>query len=53
MCFRHEAEMRKAEAEAHREEMRDEAESRHKEAKAFCEIMLFMMLGKKQDENNN
>jgi hypothetical protein len=51
--FRHEAEMRKAEAEARREEMRAEAESRREEAKAFHEMMLFMMLGKKHDENNN
>ena len=51
--FRHEVELRKAEAEARREEMRAEAESRREEAKAFREMMLFMMLGKKHDENNN
>jgi hypothetical protein len=45
-CFKHEVEMRKAEAEARHEEMRAEAESRHEEAKAFHEKMLFMMLGK-------
>ncbi len=43
--------LRKAEAEAHHEEMRAEAESHHEEAEAFHEMMLFMMLGKKQDNN--
>ncbi len=43
--------MRKAEAEAHREEMRAEAESHREEAKAFREMMLLMMMGKKQDDN--
>jgi len=51
--YRHVAEIRKAEAEACREEMRAEAESRREEAKAFREMMLFMMFGKKQDENQN
>ena len=51
--FRHEAELRKAEAEARCEEMKAEAESRREEAKAFREMMLFMMLGKKQEDNNN
>ncbi len=40
--FRHEAELRKAEAEACREEMRAEAESHHEEAKAFREMMITM-----------
>jgi hypothetical protein len=31
--------------------MKAEAESRCEEAKTFCEMMLLMMLGKKQDEN--
>jgi hypothetical protein len=51
--FRHEAELKKAEAEARREEMKAEAESRREEAKAFREMMIFMMLGKKQEDNNN
>jgi hypothetical protein len=52
-CFRHEAEMRKAEAKALREEVRAEAESCREEAKAFREMMLFMTLGKKHVGNNN
>ncbi len=51
--FRHEVEIRKAEAEARRKEMKAEAESRREEAKSFREMMLFMMLGEKQDDNNN
>jgi hypothetical protein len=38
--------MRKAEAEAHREEMKAEVESHYEEARAFHEMMLIMMLGK-------
>ncbi len=45
--------MRKAEAEARREEMKAEVESHCEEARAFHEMMMIMMLGKKQDENNN
>jgi hypothetical protein len=51
--FRHEVELRKAEAEARHDEMRAEAESRREESKAFCEMMLFIMFGKKQDEKEN
>jgi hypothetical protein len=49
-CYKHEAEIRKAEAEACHEEMRAEAERHRRESKAFCKMMLFMMFGKKQDE---
>jgi hypothetical protein len=51
--FRRDSELRKAEAEAHREEMKAEAESCREEAKAFHEMMMIKMLGKKQDANIN
>jgi hypothetical protein len=39
--------MRKAEAEAHREEMKAEVESHQNEEMAFHEMMMIMMLEKK------
>jgi hypothetical protein len=47
--FRHEVELRKAEAKARHEEMKAEAESHREEARAFRE----MLMEKKQDENVN
>jgi hypothetical protein len=45
--------MRKAEAVARREEIKAEVVSCREEAMTFHEMMMIMMLGKKQDENNN
>jgi hypothetical protein len=51
--FRHDVETRKAEAEARWIEMKAEVESCRKEARTFCEMLMIMMMGKKQDENIN
>jgi hypothetical protein len=45
-CFRQEVEMRKAETEAWREEMKAEVESCYEEARAFCDMLMIIMMGK-------
>jgi hypothetical protein len=51
--FMHDAEMRKVKTEARQEEMKAEVESHPEEAKAFHDMMMIMMLGKKKDANIN